>query len=323
MADPSISDGEPWWRQHKLLVLSIALAGIVLLIYGVAAATVLPVWIVSHDAGNVNETDRLSAIVNTRSALLGVLGPLVVTIGGVVDLLNYLETSAHNRRTYKLAQLGQLTDGFTKAIDQLGQDDKLDIKLGAIYALGRIAKESDDLHPSIMEILTACLREHGRLNRETPGTAQMDQVPIPTRDGPEALAAMGAAQSPLRADLQAICGVIGRRDVSHDRKGFRLDLRGVQLDEVDFGGAQLQRADFRSANLRGANFKKARLQGAWFHMALLEGANFWGADLEDAAYADYVYGDARGLTWRQLEFAENVDPEKVPDYLQKTPPRSV
>src|SRR5260370_14246556 len=134
-----MSDGEPWWRQHKLLMLSITLAGIVLLIYGVAAATVLPVWILSHDAGNVNEADRLSAIVSTRSALLGVLGPLVVAIDGAVAVLNYRETSAHNRRTYKLAQLGQLTDGFTKAIDQLVLVDKLDIKLVAIYALGRIA----------------------------------------------------------------------------------------------------------------------------------------------------------------------------------------
>ena len=30
-----------------------------------------------------------------------------------------------------------------------------------------------------------------------------------------------------------------------------------------------------------------------------------------------------GLLHLQLEFAENVDPEKVPDYLQKTVPRSV
>jgi hypothetical protein len=38
--------------------------------------------------------------------------------------------------------------------------DKVDIRLGAIYALEQIARDSPDLHWPIVEILTAFIREH-------------------------------------------------------------------------------------------------------------------------------------------------------------------
>jgi len=45
-----------------------------------------------------------------------------------------LGSLAVSNRTYRLSQQGQLTDRYTKAIEQLG-DDKLDIRLGGLYAL--------------------------------------------------------------------------------------------------------------------------------------------------------------------------------------------
>jgi hypothetical protein len=61
-------------------------------------------------------------------------------------------------RTYRLTQQGQLTDRYTKAIAQLG-DDKLDIRLGGIYALERVAVDSKRDHPTIVEVLSAYIRE--------------------------------------------------------------------------------------------------------------------------------------------------------------------
>ena len=53
----------------------------------------------------------------------------------------------------RVTERGQLTERFTKAIEQLG-DNNLDIRLGGIYTLERIAKESEELHGPVMEILT-------------------------------------------------------------------------------------------------------------------------------------------------------------------------
>jgi len=313
---------------------------IVLLAYTALAATVLPAWIVSVNAGaRATDDHRLDAIASTRGALLGVLAPVVVAIGALAALLNYRETSAQNRRTVELSRdtldvtrRGQLTERFTKAIEQLGQTDenKLDIRLGGIYALEQVAKESVELYQPVMEILTAFLREHCR--------------------EPEGASAMHEAH--LRADFQAIATVLGRREVSHDPDVFRLDLHGValvavdftsaqlqkasfdgaQLQEANFDGAQLQKAGFVGAQLREAHFIGAQLQGAYFIGAQLQAtyfadaqlqeAYFRNADLQGAQFAlpiDMGGSDAKGLTWEQLAVARNVDQAVLPDYVMRAP----
>jgi hypothetical protein len=52
-----------------------------------------------------------------------------------------------------------VTERYTRAIEQLGSD-KIDIRLGGIYSLERIATDSTRDHPTIMEVLTAFIREH-------------------------------------------------------------------------------------------------------------------------------------------------------------------
>jgi hypothetical protein len=59
-----------------------------------------------------------------------------------------------SRRTFELTEQGQVTDRYTKAIEQLGSD-KLDVRIGSIYALERVARDSARDHPTVMEVLTA------------------------------------------------------------------------------------------------------------------------------------------------------------------------
>jgi hypothetical protein len=66
-----------------------------------------------------------------------------------------------SRRTFELTEQGQVTDRYTKAIEQLGSD-KLDVRIGVIYALERIARDSHRDHPTIMAVLAAFIREHSR-----------------------------------------------------------------------------------------------------------------------------------------------------------------
>ena len=276
-----------WWRHHWLVLVLSAVGLIGLVAYAVLAATVLPVWIVSVSATTADENHRLDAIVNTRGALLGVLAPVVVAIGAVAAFLNYRETSAQNRRTVELSRdtldvtrRGQLTDRFTRAIEQLGQtgEDKLDIRLGGIYALEQISKESAELHRPVMEILTAFLREHSQPAETVP--KQTDNQVSPPRPSDEAT----EHAMPLRADFQAIATVLGRRNLSRDRVDFGLDLRGVALNRVYFAGAQLQEANFERAHLWPANFAGAHLREANFQRAQLWHADFDGAHLQRARF---------------------------------------
>jgi hypothetical protein len=50
--------------------------------------------------------------------------------------------------------------------------DKLDVRLGGIYALERIAKGSKRDHPTVVEVLSAFVREHAQPpTQPRPGTA--------------------------------------------------------------------------------------------------------------------------------------------------------
>ena len=59
----------------------------------------------------------------------------------LVQLRNAQEQLAQSRVELDITRQGQITERFTRAIDQLGSE-KLEIRLGGIYSLERIDKES-------------------------------------------------------------------------------------------------------------------------------------------------------------------------------------
>jgi hypothetical protein len=126
------------------------LAGVALLIPTTVVAVVLivvvvrlaPEWLASGGKDNAAEVGRV------RTALLAVLA------GGVA-----LWGAIYTARTFGLNRQGQITDRFTHAIDQLGED-KVEIQLGGIFALERIARDSPPDRGPIVEVLTAYVREH-------------------------------------------------------------------------------------------------------------------------------------------------------------------
>src|SRR6185437_5342840 len=75
----------------------------------------------------------------------------------------------------RVAEEGKITDRFSKAIEQLGSK-KLEIRLGGIYALERIANDSERDHWPVMEVLTAYVRENAP-SRRKPGQPSEQQPP--------------------------------------------------------------------------------------------------------------------------------------------------
>ena len=103
----------------------------------------------------------------------------------------------------QLTEQGQVTDRYTKAIEHLGSD-KLDVRIGGIYALERIARDSARDHATVIEVLAAFLREHSH-DADANAPAAADEL---ERD-PDAVGWP-------RSDLQAALTVIRRRDPRHD-----------------------------------------------------------------------------------------------------------
>ncbi len=106
---------------------------------------------------------------------IGRAAPAIVRTGAVKRphgaYLTFRRVTATERRaeaaqkTVEVAERGQITERFTRAIDQLGSGT-LEVRLGGIYALERIARDSKDDHWTIMEALTAFVREKARAPRE-------------------------------------------------------------------------------------------------------------------------------------------------------------
>jgi hypothetical protein len=171
-------------------------------------------------------------------------------------------TFTTSSKQHELDRQGQITERFTRAIDQLGnQHRQLDVILGGIYALERIARDSPDDRPTIAEILTAYIRGHAPWPPSRPG----ESIDGPLDEVPELV-----ARAP---DIQAAITVLGRGGFTHDQAVRRLDLHGTDL----------RKADLTDAHLENAWFWRAHLEGAKLYGAHLERATFWDAHLEGAA----------------------------------------
>jgi len=160
-----------------------------------------------------------------------------------------------------IAEDKQITERFAKAIEQLGSE-KIEVRLGAIYTLERIAKDSAKDHWTIMEILTAFVRENAPRKPEEENTENTQQTPK------------------IRTDIQAALTVIGRRNCENDKENQRLDLNNIDIRGVDLINANCERVDFIHSNLEGALLNKASLQNAYFNSANLKTVDFSEANLQ-------------------------------------------
>jgi hypothetical protein len=231
------------------LVIATALATFVFVFF------VLPPLLVPPDVGGATEAERLKLRNDVRSAATQFLGGLALVTGLVFTA-----------RTLRLNREGQLTDRFSKAIEQLGHE-KLDLRLGGIYALERIARDSPRDHGPVMEVLTAYVRRYERTDADP-----MNRTPY---------------------DVQAIMNVVGRRTVSHDVGTPTLDLMGadlrwLRLDRADLRGASLMGADLTNALIMSSSFDATWLtdakMGATFANSALARADLSGTDFTGAQF---------------------------------------
>jgi hypothetical protein len=249
-------------------------------------------------------------------------------------------TQKDTEQQLRLTQQVQLTERFTRAIDQLGAAGEdgaksLEIRLGGIYALEQLARDSRSYHWPIMEVLTAYVREHAspsqlqdRVSREVDRLlyeyGESGEISRQRREEVKEEVDSNAFSPEL--DIQAILTVVGRRT---RHSGYiepaQLDLRHVAIPNVG-----LYRAKLREAILYGANLARATLAYAYLPEANLRGASLRDANLSRAelsgaelSYANLIRTNLRGanlrgvkgLTQEQLEQANGDSSTRLPDYL--------
>lgn len=291
------------WSNYENLMLPIALISALALLFIMWVLPKLYVKSLRNKSlgGGQSEFDRekekLKLEDDTRKTLAQI-------IGGAVFLFGLIFTY----NSFVLNREGQITDRFTKAVEQLGDED-IAVRLGGLYALERIAKDSPKDQWTIMEIVSAYVRER---SPKTKGAIIAEKTVQKERDE---LTKTKSDSDQIKIDIQAALTIIGRRIIEQDPPGRHIDLKdaklsGADLRRADLSGAILLEADLSGANLRGANLNKAYLLEANLSRAYLSGADLSGADLivakligADLRGAKLIGADLRGANLRGTDLS--------------------
>ena len=257
------SEHPRWFKSIVALLLGAAIFGLCVVLQYLWASPVASLPKDQLAADNVLRANRIQVIATVVQSLggLAVLVGIYFAWANLKTTQDAQKTTQRNQaETLRLTNEGQITDRFTRAIDQLGSG-QFEVRLGAIYALERIARDSAKDHWPIMEVLTAYVRVHA----------------------PVAEADANAPAAQLEPDIQAILTVIGRRErIFGNDEDERLDLRRTNLRGGHLDNAHLEGANLVGANLQGASLASAQLVDAFLHRANLSGANLNGVFLSDA-----------------------------------------
>lgn len=274
------------------------------------------------------------------------IAAMIASLGGLISAplalirvqVNERQTKAQEAQRHT-AEQGHITDRFTKAVEQLGAEKtvyrdgqphtepNLEVRLGAIYALERIAQDSARDHIPIMETLSAYIRQNTNAGepKDFPLGQELEDIPYASDDPEDTYEAMiscrreywrdwleslGPAYLP-RLDVEAAVKVIGRRTEQQRaieraaKPPFRLELSRANLQRVNLSGADLSGADLSSSRLTGAELYDADLTGADLTAAQMEGAKLANAIVSDANFrgARMEAADFRNVQAQKADFS--------------------
>lgn len=283
--------------------LSYVLASVVAI--GLLAGIIfLPAPITQHDLYNAplpapvgtespTPADRLlaaEAVRATRQALLWTAGGIIA----VITLWFTWRRDQANREKLQLDRDANYTTRYTEAISQLGSD-QLAIRIGGVYALERIAKDSQRDHDVVIQVLAAYIRRDSMKRDVNGGAHRWSSVLEWTKTRGEDVSAAITVVSNLAKDAR-----------------IYVDLRGVDLREMDLSSMDLRHTKLMFADLSGSDLSDADLSGVPLDRAKLHDVRLTRAKLfatsmvgVDATHATFVRADLSdaNLTSAQLSLS--------------------
>lgn len=212
-----------------------------------------------------------------------------------------------------IALENHITGIFSKSVELMGQVREvktngpggvlmvrsvpnIEARLGALYSLERLLRESEKDQRAILETLCAYVRENS-------------PVELPQNEEQASLFRRGdlPPTATRRGDVQAALTIVGRRsDQVRSRAKvelWRLDFRNSNLISYDFSGLNFNRADFsnsflNAADMTGASFDDCIFTHTFLRAALMKNASFRtsifkDSDLEKAEIDKTNFGGAK------------------------------
>jgi len=286
------------WKRIRVALWWLGLIPLILLaIYSIYK---IPELAIADSLLNLTENERLQRLNEVRSTVVQTIGGLILLVGIFFTWRNIRATERNlqisqesTSKNLEIAHEGLITQRFSKAVELLGSD-KVDVRLGGIYALERIARESKKDHWPIVEILTAFVRVN---------SARATTV----------------ASKRISSDIQAVLTVLGRRNKEHEFIGIRRELSESRT--LDLSGTNLHGADLYGANLSGANLSNVDLTASRMLGTNLEYALLNDSDLSDSKItgSNFRGTELNGTRFRRARLTEVKFDLKVRDGNGKKP----
>ncbi|MFX0577126.1 pentapeptide repeat-containing protein [Nocardia nepalensis] len=296
--------------------------------WGVAVALVsgFVVWVIwfapgqltsplnADDLAAMHPDQRVAAQINYAAARNQVRTTLIGAIAGAA----FLTTGFFAWRQIVVSRLGQLTDRFTKSVENLGAAQSA-VRLGGVYALEQLGEDRRFTRP-VAHVLVAFVRQSSE--SPTPATAGRSESPrLIVGNSPSETGVENPAIVPYEVqDAMMILASKGlwRRGVDAPIALAGVTLPGINLPRADLRQAVLYHADLRSADFRDADLFEADLRGArltdayllaaklgdtWFQRADLSGAHLESVEGGDTKFKE---ADLHGayLTYANLPRAD-------------------
>ncbi len=169
------------------------------------------------------------------------------------------------------AEQGQITDRINKAVEGLGRSNLKDepvveVRLGALYALERIAQDSIRDHVQIMEILCSYIRHNSPWSNRPSEVERLQDMEQEKKK--EKKVNKKFEPDGLREDIQAALTIIGRRkswpEITQRMKIEKAQKYIIDLTNCDLHRARIENADLCDAKIIDSNLTRAIIKNTDF-----------------------------------------------------------
>lgn len=194
------------------------------------------------------------------------LASMVTTLAALAALWFTNQSLRATSEQYGLSRQTAVTERFAKAVEQLGNSSSMDVRLGGIQLLRKLADDSEQDRVPILQTFATFVRTHAP-------------------NGPDC----GTTTKQLDIDVQTALTAIGSRKTDRTEA---IDLSGTCLARANLYGANLQNVTFRKSNLTRSLLEAADLRSALLFTSNLAKADLSRADLRHAAFNGGTLQDA-------------------------------
>jgi uncharacterized protein YjbI with pentapeptide repeats len=239
------------------------------------------------ELAKLSGNDRVTAELSYANAKNAVRTTLIQAAGGAA----FLATAFFAWRQLVVSRLGQLTERFSRSIDQIGEESVV-VRLGAVYTLEQMSRD-DRFEEPVARVLAAYVRQ-------SPNSEQDGGRSVARQASSRSISRQAPTEIAAALDLQQAATIVVTGGLWKRATGVPLDLTdarlaGLDLSRADLSYSILYRVNFRFANLQNSTLEWADLREAQLSQAILAGARLSEAKMNGAKLA---HADLRGASSR-------------------------